>query len=82
MTDTAVMVPHTRIHPETLLKLVEEFVTRDGTDYGDSEVPTPQKITQVMHLLQGGKAVVVFEPESGSATIVMADDPKIKTLTK
>lgn len=82
MTATGVMVPHSRIPSETLLKLVEEFVTRDGTDYGETEVPTAQKISQVMHLLKAGKAVVVFDPEGSSATILMADDPRAKILAK
>ena len=82
MTDTGVMVPYSRIEPEALLKLVEEFVTRDGTDYGETEASTAQKISQVMHLLKAGKAVVAFDPEGDSATILMADDPRAKTLAK
>ncbi len=81
MTNAGVIVPYTKIDQQALLKLVEEFVTRDGTDYGESEIPTEQKVAQVLQLLKSGRAVVVFDPESDTATILMKDDPRFRPLT-
>lgn len=33
------MVPWDQLSAEALRGLIEEFVTRDGTDYGEVEVP-------------------------------------------
>jgi uncharacterized protein YheU (UPF0270 family) len=32
-------VPHTALAPDVLRRLIEEFVTRDGTDYGARSPP-------------------------------------------
>ena len=60
--------------------VVEEFVTRDGTDYGEIDVPLETKIIQVMVQLKSGKAVIVFDQETKSCTILKSDDPLVKAL--
>ncbi|MFY2510391.1 YheU family protein [Vibrio pectenicida] len=54
------IVPWQQIAPETLANLIQEFVLREGTDYGTSEVPLQDKIDQIKHQLESGEAVVVF----------------------
>lgn len=41
--------------------MIEEFVTRDGTDYGEEEVSLEEKVAQMMSLLQQDKAVIWFD---------------------
>lgn len=60
------------LSPETLRGLVEEFVTRDGTDYGLVERSIEEKIAGVMAQLASGEALIVFDPETESANIVTA----------
>jgi uncharacterized protein YheU (UPF0270 family) len=55
---TAIKIPYDQLSPEALQGVVEEFVTRDGTDYGEVEVPLETKIAQVMNQLKSGKAVI------------------------
>lgn len=62
------------LSPEALRGLVEEFVTRDGTDYGSVERSVEEKIAGVMAQLASGEARVVFDRETESANIVMARD--------
>lgn len=69
-----VVVPHTALSSGALIALVEEFVTRDGTDYGDQECDLETKKAGVMRQLEAGDIVVVFDPESETATIVLARD--------
>lgn len=59
------------LSPEALRGLVEEFVTRDGTDYGSSERSVEDKIHDVLRQLESGEAKVVFDAESETANIVM-----------
>ena len=62
------------LSPEALRGLVEEFVTRDGTDYGAVERSVEEKIAHVLDQLDSGEARIVFDPESESATIVTSRD--------
>ena len=63
------LIPHRQISAEALQGLIEEFVTREGTDYGEIEARLAEKVAQVGRQLESGAAVIVFEPETGSVTI-------------
>jgi hypothetical protein len=76
----AVKVPYEQLSPEALEGVIEEFVTRDGTDYGETEATLDTKISQVMDQLRTGKVVIVFDPESESCNIFRADDPALKCI--
>jgi uncharacterized protein YheU (UPF0270 family) len=77
---TAVKVPHDQLSQEALNGVIEEFVTRDGTDYGEVEVPLETKIAQVLLQLKSGKAVLVFDQQTETCTILKSDDPVLTIL--
>jgi uncharacterized protein YheU (UPF0270 family) len=62
-------VPLTELAPATLQALVESFVLREGTDYGEQEVPLATKVAQVLRQLQRGEARIVFDPATESVDI-------------
>ncbi len=62
------------VSPEALRGLIEEFVTRDGTDYGDVERSVEEKIAQVTAQLASGEARIVFDPETETTGIAMRRD--------
>lgn len=66
-------VPVDAISPETLTNLIEEFVTRDGTDYGEQEVPLQTRVEQVRRQLGSGEAVVWFDQATESVSIFSRD---------
>ncbi len=68
--DEGVEIPHDRLPPETLRRLIEEFVSREGTDYGHGDYDLAGKVRQVMGQLERGEAAVAFDPRMQSATIV------------
>ena len=68
--EDGVEVPHGQIRAETLRELVESFVNREGTDYGLHERSLEQKVADVMRQLENGEAVIVFDAESESISIV------------
>ena len=41
------LIHHRELNPEALRGIIEEFITRDGTDYGDLEVTLATKMAQV-----------------------------------
>lgn len=63
-------IPYQQLSPEALTGLIEEFVTREGTEYGLTEVSRERKIAQVMRQLERGSAVILFDPDSSSCNIV------------
>lgn len=64
------VIPHRRLTADALRGVLEEFVTREGTDYGGRDVSLAAKVRQVRDQLDRGTAFVVFDPESGSCNIV------------
>ena len=67
---TPIIVPWSDIDRATLDNLIEEFVTRDGTDYGDQEIPTATKVEQVHHQLKKQEAFVVFDEVTESVSVM------------
>jgi uncharacterized protein YheU (UPF0270 family) len=57
-----VVVPPAQLAPLTLQALIEAFVLREGTDYGEYDVPLATKVAQVLRQLQRGEAQIVFDP--------------------
>ena len=54
------LIPWQDIESETLNNLIEHFVLREGTDYGQEEVSLADKVAAVQRQLQRGEAVIVF----------------------
>jgi uncharacterized protein len=63
-------VPPSALSREVLRALVEEFVTRDGTDYGAVERSLDAKVADVLRQLDRGEVWIAFDPESETTTIV------------
>jgi uncharacterized protein YheU (UPF0270 family) len=66
-----VVVPYTELAPELLHAVVESFVLREGTDYGEKEVSLEAKVARVLSQLKKGEARIVFDPGSESVTIAV-----------
>ena len=73
--ESATEVPLEALEPGTLRRLAEEFVTRDGTDYGLRERSLEEKVEGLMQALQTGQARIYFEAESETINIVATPDP-------
>lgn len=67
-----VEVPYTALSADALRGLVEEFVTRDGTDYGVRERTVEEKIRDVVRQLERGEVKIVFDPASRTANLLPA----------
>ncbi len=61
-----------QLSPGALRGLVEEYVSREGTDYGHSEWSLEEKVAQVFAQLDRGEARIVVDLELESASIVLA----------
>ena len=54
------LIPWQDLSSETLENLIESFVLREGTDYGEHERTLEQKVADVKRQLQCGEAVLVW----------------------
>lgn len=65
-----VVIPHRELSAEALRGVLESFVLREGTDYGEREVSLDQKVAQVLRQLERGEAQIVFDTVLESIDIV------------
>lgn len=66
-----VPIPYKELSADALRGVVESFVLREGTDYGEREVSLEQKVAQVMRQLERGEAQILFDPGSESIDILV-----------
>ena len=64
-----VFVPHRELACSTLRAVIESFVLREGTDYGEREHSLQQKVTSILQQLDSGEAQLVFDPNSETVSI-------------
>ena len=69
--EQGVEVPYKRLDSETLRNVIQEFVTRDGADWGEVGGTLEEKIDLVMQQLRNRKVKVVFEMKSQTVNIVV-----------
>lgn len=74
--EEGIVVPWERIAPDTLRKMVEEFVTREWSETCDAGPSLEQKIEQVKRQLRDGKANVVFDLTTETCNITTVDGMK------
>jgi uncharacterized protein YheU (UPF0270 family) len=63
-------IPVERINPDTLQKMIEEFVTREWADPADSGYTLEDKVAQVLRQLESHTAKVVFDLSTETWNIV------------
>lgn len=63
------VIPWQSLSDEALRGIIEDFVTREGTEYGFTEVSLDSKVAQVLKQLQKVEAIIVFDSESNSCSI-------------
>ncbi|WP_449542956.1 YheU family protein [Enterobacter ludwigii] len=54
------IIPWQDLSPETLDNLIESFILREGTDYGEHERSLEQKVNDVKRQLKSGDVVLVW----------------------
>ena len=62
------LIPYQMLETETLQRLLEDFVTRDGTDNG-FEDSLEQRVAQVRKQLERKELLIVFPPDTGDASL-------------
>ena len=67
--DTVLKIALTELSELAVSSIVESFVLREGTDYGERETDLRDKCAQVRAQLETGEAHIDFDPATGSVDI-------------
>lgn len=70
-TPEPVEVPYGELSADLLHAVIESFVLREGTDYGEKEFSLEDKVARVVGQLKKGEAKIMFDPESESVTVAV-----------
>ena len=65
-----VVVPLTELAADLLHAVVESYVLREGTDYGEKEFSLEDKVSHGIVQINLGEAQIVFDPETETVSIV------------
>ena len=69
-------IPYRELSAQALRGVVEGFVLREGTDYGDIHHSLEDKVQQVLRQLERHEARIVFDANTESVDIVVATCPR------
>lgn len=75
-------IPVHKLSAEALKGVIEEFISREATDYGFIEASFDAKHKQIKSKLKNGSAVLLFDDETETTGIFLADNPILKKLEK
>jgi uncharacterized protein YheU (UPF0270 family) len=64
------VIPPDQISSDALIGLIEEFITREGTDYGHVDLDLSIKVDQVKHQLVKGDVVIIFDSTTESVNLM------------
>jgi len=67
------IIPFEELKDDTLLALVESFILREGTDYGDAEVSLEQKSAEIIQQIKAGKILIVYSELHESCDLMPAN---------
>ena len=72
--DQQMTIPWQSLSDDALRGVIEDFVSREGTEYGSHEISMADKVTQVRNQLQKNEVVIVFDAQSDSCSIMPVID--------
>ncbi len=68
-----VIVPWRQLQRDALIALLEDIVTRDGTDYGLVEKSTGEKVARALRELEAGRAQISWDARLQSGNLVSTE---------
>lgn len=66
-------IPYQQLSQDALQGVIQEFVNREGTDYGLIELSFDEKCQQLLSEIQSGRAVIVFDHQTQSVGVMPKD---------
>ena len=63
-------IPYQQLSEDALRGVLESYIHREGTDYGEFEYSDDDKVAQLLMALKQGDAVIVFDPVLDSCNLM------------
>lgn len=70
------IVPFDQLQPDVLRRVIEDFITREGTDYGAMELDLETKVDQLRERIKNKQVYVSFDEIQESVSLIGAEDAK------
>ena len=64
------LIPYQSLDSETLYNLIESFILREGTDYGEAEISLYDKSQKVLLQIKNGEVLILYSELSESVTLI------------
>ncbi len=68
------IIPPERLPEETLTAVIESYVLREGTDYGEHERSLADKVAQVRRQLASGDVLLTYDLETETCQLLTLDE--------
>ena len=65
-----IVIPADRLDAEVLTALIEEFVLKEGTDYGQHETALAGKVTQVRGQIDKGDVMITYDEDTETCNLM------------
>ena len=67
------LIPWQSLSKSALIGVVQEFVLREGTEYGAEDIPLDVKVEQVIVQLEAEEIGIFYDSELGTTTIQLME---------
>lgn len=68
------IIPPESLSAEALQGVLEEFISRDGTDYGESELSLEAKVNRLTPQVMRGEVLIVFDEVLEGVTLMTREE--------
>lgn len=68
------IIPYQSLSSDVLRAIVEEYISREGTDYGEHELSLEQKVQRLLPQIRAGEVLVVFDEVTESVQLLAKQD--------
>jgi len=72
-----IAVPPERLQPDVLQALLEDYASRDGTDYGERESTLAEKVARLQRQLRASELQILYEVDSEQWDLVPRDQAQL-----
>lgn len=64
------IIPYQSLSPDVLQSIIEEYISREGTDYGEYELSLEQKVQRLLPQVKSGDVLIIFDELTESVQLV------------
>lgn len=68
------IIPYQSLSSDVLQNIIEEYISREGTDYGEYELSLEQKVQRLLPQVKSGEVLIVFDEITESVQLLPKAD--------